>query len=305
MLADTAEDSMEDAPLALPTSAEELRDAILARYDALSKRLQQVARYVLDHPEEMALQTLSVIAARSGSQPSAIVRFAKSLGFSGAGPMQQLLRDNFLAQNNAIGYGERVHQFKATVDQSVNAHGVGVLIDEFTQGDINALRNVRDGVGQEGLARAVELLESAKILHVAGMRRAFPVAAYFAYALPRAGKPTILLDGVGGLVLQQARAVGPGDVLIAISYHAYASETVAAVDVALAAGAKVLAISDSLLSPIAKLATQTLLVRESEVRGFRSLAASLCVAQALVVGLAYRLESARGAGDDADEVPSE
>jgi DNA-binding MurR/RpiR family transcriptional regulator len=296
---------MEDSITALPANADELRAAILARYDTLSKRLQQVARYVLDHPEETALQTLTEVAARSDSQPSAIVRFAKALGFSGAGPMQKLLRDSFLAQNSALGYGERVHQFTATVSQSVSDHGVGVLIDEFTEGDINALRNVRDVIGHDGLARAVSMLEQAHIVHVAGMRRAFPVAAYFAYAIPRAGKPTILLDGVGGLSQQQFRAIGKGDVLIATSYHAYAPETVSAVETAIAAGASVLAISDSQLSPIAKLATQTLLVRESEVRGFRSLAASLCVAQALVVGLAYRLEVARGAATDDADLPSE
>ena len=42
-----------------PASAEELRQAILARYDSLSKRLQQIARYVLDEPNAVALETLA------------------------------------------------------------------------------------------------------------------------------------------------------------------------------------------------------------------------------------------------------
>ena len=64
-----------------PTTAEELRAAILARYETLSKRLQQIARYVLDEPNAVALETLAVLAERTGVQPSAIVRFAKSFGF--------------------------------------------------------------------------------------------------------------------------------------------------------------------------------------------------------------------------------
>ena len=283
---------MADADIPLPQTAAVLREAILDRHDSLSKRLQHVARYVLDHPDDMALQPLSVIAARSGTQPSAIVRFAKSLGFTGAGPMQRLLRDSLLANNAALGYGERVHQFTASVDQSVSAHGVGSLIDEFTEGDILALQNTRATIGQDGLADAVALIRKAQVVHLAGMRRAFPVAAYLAYAIPQAGKPTVLIDGVGGLAYQQFRALSPRDLLIAISYHSYAPETVSAVEAAEAAGASILAISDSLASPIARHATQTLIVRESEVRGFRSLAASLCVAQALVVGLAY--EKQRG-----------
>lgn len=295
---------MADADTPLPQTAAELRQAILDRHDSLSKRLQHVARYVLDHPDDMALQPLSVIAARSGTQPSTIVRFAKSLGFTGAGPMQRLLRDSLLANNAALGYGERVHRFTASVDQSVSTHGVGSLIDEFTEGDILALQNTRATIGQDGLADAVALIRKAQVVHLAGMRRAFPVAAYLAYAIPQAGKPTVLIDGVGGLAYQQFRALSPRDLLIAVSYHSYAPETVSAVEAAAAAGANILAISDSLASPIARHATQTLIVRESEVRGFRSLAASLCVAQALVVGLAYekqrgprRAKAATSAGD--------
>lgn len=281
---------MTEVDLRVPQTAEELRQVILDRHDGLSKRLQHVARYVLDHPDDMALQPLSVIAARSDTQPSTIVRFAKSLGFTGAGPMQRLLRDSLLAKNASLGYGERVHQFTASVDQSVSEHGVGSLIDEFTEGDILALQNTRLTIGQDGLADAVALIRKAQIVHIAGMRRAFPVAAYLAYAVPQAGKPTVLIDGVGGLAFQQFRAMSSRDLLIAISYNSYAPETVSAVEAAAAAGAKILAISDSLASPIARHATQTLVVRESEVRGFRSLAASLCVAQALVVGLAYEKE---------------
>ena len=76
-----------------PASAEELRAAILVRYESLSKRLQQIARYVLDEPNAMALETLAVLAERTGVQPSAIVRFAKSFGFDGATQMQRLFRD--------------------------------------------------------------------------------------------------------------------------------------------------------------------------------------------------------------------
>jgi DNA-binding MurR/RpiR family transcriptional regulator len=149
------------------------------------------------------------------------------------------------------------------------------------------------------------MIRKAQVVHLAGMRRAFPVAAYLAYAIPQAGKPTMLIDGIGGLAFQQFRAMSSRDLLIAISYHSYAPETVSAVEAAAAAGASILAISDSLASPIARHATHTLIVREAEVRGFRSLAASLCVAQALVVGLAYdkqrgaRRAKAAKAGTDA------
>jgi DNA-binding MurR/RpiR family transcriptional regulator len=112
----------------------------------------------------------------------------------------------------------------------------------------------------------------------------------------RVGKRTVLVDGVGGLIAQQLGAIGPKDLLLAISYSPYAEETIGAVQSAVAAGAKVLAISDSAVSPIAKVATQVLQVRESEVRSFRSLTTSICLAEALVIGFAFERErtGARG-----------
>jgi DNA-binding MurR/RpiR family transcriptional regulator len=106
----------------------------------------------------------------------------------------------------------------------------------------------------------------------------------------------VFVDGVGGLARQQVAAIAPQDLLIAVSYQPYAEETLQAVEAAVAHGAPVLAISDSLVSPIAHPATITLQVRESEIRAFRSLSASMCLAQALVIGFAFeasRKEDAR------------
>jgi len=275
----------------VPTTAEELRAAILERYDRLSKRLQQIARYVLDEPNELALETLAVIAERTGVQPSAIVRFAKSFGFDGASQMQRLFRDGLLSGHAALGYSERVRNFSRAVDRS----GAG-LLSEFVEGNTNALQNLPQTVSDTDLTAAVRLVDAAETIYVVGFRRAFPISSYLAYSLQQAGKRTVFVDGVAGLARQQVQSLTPKDLLIAVSYHPYAEETVHAVETAASRGAPVLSISDSLVSPIAKPATVTLQVRESEIRAFRSLSASMCLAQALVIGFAFeasRKEAAR------------
>lgn len=269
-----------------PVTADELRAAILARYDGLSKRLQQIARYVLDEPNELALETLAVIAERSGVQPSAIVRFAKSFGFDGASQMQRLFRDGLLSGHAALGYSERVRNFSNAVDRS-EAAGGAKLLSEFVEGNALALQNLPQTVGDAELTAAVKLVDRADVVFVVGFRRAFPITSYLAYSLQQSGKRTIFVDGVAGLARQQVGTITPKDLLIAVSYQPYADETVQAVETAVARGASVLSISDSLVSPIAKPATVTLQVRESEIRAFRSLSASMCLAQALVIGFAF------------------
>ncbi|MCE3290085.1 MAG: hypothetical protein K0R83_2097 [Caulobacter sp.] len=276
-----------------PATAEELRAAILERYDSLSKRLQQIARYVLDEPNDMALETLAVLGDRSGVQPSAIVRFAKSFGYPGASQMQRLFRDGLLSGQSAMGYGERVRRFAQEVDARESGAGAELLA-EFVEGNTLALQNLSQTVGEKDMAEAVGLIRQADIVYVTGFRRAFPVSSYLAYSLQQLGKRTMFIDGVAGLARQQVQGIGPSDLLIAVSYHPYAEETVSAVETAVGRGAKVLSISDSLVSPVAKNATAVLQVRESEIRSFRSLAASICLAQALVIGFAFETSAQSG-----------
>jgi len=275
----------------VPVTAEQLRGEIVRRYETLSKRLQQIGRYILDEPNDIALETLAVIADRCGVQPSAIVRFAKTFGFEGASQMQRLFRDGLLSNNAALGYSERVRQ----LDQTANANGVepAELLHEFIEGNTLALQNLLQTVSEADMRAAVDAISAADAVHVVGFRRSFPVASYLVYSLLQAGKRAIFIDGIAGLGPQQAQAIGAKDLLIAVSFQPYAEETVAIVEAVAARGNSVLAISDSLVSPIAKPAQHVLQVRESEVRKFRSLSASICLAQALVINFAF--ESTRRA----------
>ncbi len=277
-----------------PASAEELRAAILVRYESLSKRLQQIARYVLDEPNAMALETLAVLAERTGVQPSAIVRFAKSFGFDGATQMQRLFRDGLLSGTAPLGYGERVREFTQNVEGKAVGDPAQVL-GEFVEGNILAMQNLGKIVGRDDLASAVKLISQAETVYVAGFRRSFPVAAYLAYSLMQVDKRTVFIDSLGGMSLQQVHAITDKDLLIAVSYHPYAEETVHVVDAAVEQGCKVLSISDSLVSPVAKPATRVLQVREAEIRKFRSLSASMCLAQALVISYAFAATPVKGA----------
>lgn len=278
----------------VPASAEELRVAILARYSDLSKRMQQIGRHILDHPNDFALETLAVIAERSGVQPSAIVRFAQAFGYEGASQMQRLFRDGLISNNAALGYADRVRQLGRAADDGASAPDD--LLAEFVEGNVLALNNLLQTTDVADLKAAVDAIVDAGAVGVAGFRRSFPVASYLAYSLLQAEKRAFFIDGVGGLARQQLQAIGAGDLLIAVSFHPYSEETVAIVSEASQRGCRILAISDSLVSPIATPADHVLLVRESEVRKFRSLSASMCLAQALVINYAFEASRRSGAG---------
>jgi len=272
-----------------PATADALREAILARYDSLSKRLKQVARYILDEPNSVALETLAVLAQRCGVQPSAFVRFSQAFGFEGASQMQRLFRDGLLSASAALEYGERIRQFNRNLD-SLQVNAPQQVLAEFVEENVMALQHLGQSVAEQHLEQAVELIACADTVFVAGFRRAFPVAAYLAYALYQVDKKTVFIDAVGGMNKQQLHGITDGDLLLVVSYFPYAPEAMDVLAIALEHGCKVLSISDSEISSVARTADVVLQVKEAEVRGFRALSSTMCLAQSLVMAYAFGRE---------------
>jgi DNA-binding MurR/RpiR family transcriptional regulator len=282
----------EEVDVKPPKNPESLRNEIVRRYEDLSPRLKQVAKFVLENPNDVALQTLAVIAARSKVQPSTIVRFAKTFGYEGASDIQKLFRDEMLNHAPSSNYSERIRQFSEG-SGTASSRGAHELMREFADNNILALRHLKEVVRDADLERSLDLIEAARAVYIVGMRRSFPVAAYLAYALRHVEKRAYLIDGVAGMLAEQASIVEAEDLMIAISFHPYARETAEVVAAARERNARVIAISDSRVSPIAREAELCFEIKDAEVRQFRSLTASLCLAQTLAISYAYRLGTRR------------
>jgi len=223
-------------------------------------------------------------------QPSAVVRFAKHFGFSGYSELQALFRADAARQLSAQhDYQDRIRGLIASGNEPRSG---ARLAHEVIEGSIESLQALQRGLPPEQFEAAVDLMLDAPSLWLAASRRAFPVGAYLAYALQHTEKPVHWLHGLGAMQKGELRALSPGDVMLAVSFEPYAPETLEVVDAALARGARLLALTDSQLSPLASRATVTLLAQDAATFGFRSLTSTLTLAQSLFLALAYRMELA-------------
>lgn len=258
-----------------------LLDELRRRHPALPRRLGELARYLLDHPTDAALGTVAGLARDAGSQPSALVRLAQSMGFSGFSELQDVLRAA-LAEA-APSYQERVRQ---------RGGGTGGLLRQACALNELSLQHLAE-TDQAVVDRAAALLAGADAVHVIGQRRSHAVAVHLAYGLTRAGKLARVLSGAGGFLQEEAATMRPGDVLLAVSVHPYSAEVIQVCGIAQERGVPVLALTDGPLSPLAPMAAVAFEVQDSELSGFRSLVAQMCLSQALVFGVAAALEGAR------------
>lgn len=269
-----------------PTDFNTLKEAISERYETLSKRLQQVAEYALAHPDDMALETIAVIASRAKVPPSSLIRFSKALGFDGFTRMQRLFRDRLLSR--APTYDDRIKRLSAEQKPGSQPMPLMMLHDVAAAG-IVGLERLRQDLPLERLTAAIDILSDARMVHVIARRRAFPVASYMTYLLNELGRPARLLDGIGGMQEQQERAILPDDAVAAISFQPYAPDVAALADRCRTDGIPLIGITDGPLSPLARAANVSFEIIESEAHGFRPLSAAMCLALTLSVSLGHHL----------------
>ncbi|ELY7490796.1 MurR/RpiR family transcriptional regulator [Cronobacter turicensis] len=268
-----------------PTQLSILQDEIRRRYDDLSKRLKQVARYILDNSNSVAFDTVASIAQQADVPPSTLIRFANAFGFSGFNEMKQMFRQHLMEET--ANYTERARLFRQTASEETSAPETpGEILSMFTMVNSQALQQLAMQMAPEDLEKAVKLLAEAENIYVIGLRRSFSVASYLTYALRHLDRKAFLIDGLGGMFTEQLSLVGSKDVVVAVSFSPYSREVVELVELGAQRKARQIAITDSQVSPLAAFSDVCFVVREAQVDGFRSQVASLCLAQTLAVSLA-------------------
>lgn len=275
---------------------EEFAEAVTDAFPRLSRQQQQIAQFVLERPDELALGTVATVAEAAAVQPSALIRFANALEFGGFTEMQQVFRSRLLDRSSS--YRERIDAMRRSSKQPAAsaASGAGVL-RQFVAEGVAELSQLEDNVHAADITAAAALICRARRVHVLAQRRAFPVACYLSYALAQLDVQVQLLDGVGGMLPDVLRQVGSDDLLLVASFKNYSRDVVDAAASAHARGVPVVAITDFALSPLKPYAKVCFELGQGADAAFRSLVAPLCLAQALVVSVGHKLVAPRRSKD--------
>ncbi|MDO4682036.1 MAG: MurR/RpiR family transcriptional regulator [Lautropia sp.] len=273
---------------------DELFQAIDERYNDLSKRLQTIARELRQHRDHLALMNVNQLSDAIGVPPSALVRFAKSLGFSGYSEMKALFRQDLAAQISVTdNYAERIRHIAAEQKRAAESIPGSTIVKAVIDNNIQSMQQMFDPKLMQALNAAVDLMSEAKALWIMAAGRSFAAAAYLTYLTRHGDKPVHWLNGLCFNLDGQLNAISRDDVVIVISYAPYAEASCQTVRLAHAKGAKVIAITDSHLGEIAEYATRVIEIHEHSSFGFRSLANTVCAVQSLFLMYAARTELTR------------
>ena len=249
---------------------------IQSELPGFSKGQKQIARFILEHYDKAAFMTASRLGVTVGVSESTVVRFATELGYDGYPHLQRALQE--MIRNKLTS----VQRMEVAADRM----GGRDVLQTVLHADTDMIRVTLDEIDRDAFQGAVDALMGAKRIYILGVRSSSALASFLGFYFNLLFENvTLVHTNSVSEIFEQVLRVGPGDVLFGISFPRYSKRTLSAMKYARDRGARVIALTDSQLSPLARVADHVLLARSDMASFVDSLVAPLSVINALIVAV--------------------
>jgi len=253
--------------------ASDVQERIAACFERLSPKQRRIARVIADDELFAAFATAAELGRAAGADAATVVRFARAIGFQGFSELQEAIRAQMPAR---LTFVQRLEQ---QLQQPLCSSELPARV--FAQ-DIENLRQTLAGLSTEMLDAVARALVAAREVVVVGMGFSAATAVFLAYGLKSLGiRATAYTEGGPHLAIAVAN-LQTADVLVAISVWRYLRQTVDAVNQAAKRNAVTVALTDSLVAPVTRIARYSLVAATKGVTHSLSPVALLAVANVLL-----------------------
>lgn len=256
-----------------------LLNKIEERMPTFSKSQRYLGEYILNHFEKASFMTAAKLGLAVNVSESTVVRFANEMGYEGYPEMQKALQ-NF--SRNRLTAQQRL-------DITSDRIGDGNVLKNILAQDIERIKNTSDTISEESFNKVVEKICGAKKIYIYGAMSSNIIASFLDNYMQ------LIFDNVHYVqpsnicaVYEQLIRMTSEDVFIAISFPRYSKSTLKATVFAKETGANIIAMTDSISSPLSPYADELLLSKSDMVSFADSLVAPLSVANALIVALSIK-----------------
>ena len=271
------------SPAEPPKNARAVLAALTAAFPDLPPALQAAARYIIDHPREVSVQSMRALATKTAVHPNAFVRLARQIGFEGYDEMRERFRD-FVVADGLGGFRDRARWLQELEAEGGPASVLGDMAAAI--GD-----NLERGFQKQDidvLERVCESILQAERVYVLGVGGAYSLAYQFWYVTRMAFGHIEPVPRHGSQPIDDLATVGKSDLLIAMTFQPYRAETMDAVRLAKRRGTRVVGITDSATSPLAQEADELVTCPTHTPQFFQSHAAVMAILESITALLVAR-----------------
>ena len=259
--------------------SKDILSAIQGSMGSFSKGQKLIARFILESYDKAAFMTASKLGRTVNVSESTVVRFAAELGYDGYPAMKKALQEMIRSKLTSV------QRIEVSNDRIGNQDILSIVM----QSDIEKIRMTLEETDREQFEGAVDAIVSARHIYILGVRSAAALSSFLGFYF------NLIFDNVTMVsatstseIFEQLLRIGPGDVILGVSFPRYSRRTVKAMEFSRNRGAETIAITDSETSPLTATATLTLLAKSDMASFVDSLVAPLSLVNALIVSIGRR-----------------
>lgn len=252
---------------------------IQSNMPTFSKGQKRIAAFIQESYDKAAFMTASKLGTTVNVSESTVVRFAAELGYEGYPAMQRALQEMIRNKLTSV----------QRIEVANNRMGDQDVLSMVMQSDIEKIRMTLEECNRADFSGAVDAIVEAKRIYILGVRSSVAVSSFLGFYF------NLIFDNVvqvhsnsASEMFEQLIRVGEGDVVIGVSFPRYSRRTVQALRFARDRKAKVVAITDSVTSPLAESASHTLLAKSDMASFVDSLVAPLSLVNGLIVAVSQK-----------------
>ena len=251
-----------------------------------SKGQKRIAQYIQEHYESAAFMTAFKLGETVGVSESTVVRFAAELGFDGYPQLQKAMQELIRSKLTTV---QRIEVTRARMADDE-------VLDNVMAYDMANIRQTLEELPRDVFYQAVDAIVEARRVYIFGAGSCRALANFLAYYL-KLLLPDIHLIYTSSEteILEEMLQIGEQDAIIGLSFPRYSSKAVKTVHFAHSRQAKIIAITDSVLSPIAEYASYLLLAHSDMATIVDSLVAPLSIINALLVAVSLKKMDSKAA----------
>ncbi len=225
--------------------SDSLKVRITNSLDTLSPRHKQIARFVLDNHYFTSFASASQVGEKNNTTAATVVRFAQALDYEGYSELQEALRSEL--PNYLTTAARMQKRMSANNPPASNSQQVFYT-------DIKNIERTASSLSEKSLNDALDAIQKARRILIIGAGLSHAPVVFLAHSLKVMGFEAVAIEGEGLQSAVELSRIKPDDLMIAIDLWRYVRMTVNAVSQAKEKGTPVIAITDSVVSPLAQMA---------------------------------------------------
>lgn len=248
----------------------------------LSKGQKRIAEFIEEHYDKAAFMTASKLGDTVGVSESTVVRFAVEIGYEGypklQKAMQELIKDKLTSVQRIAVTSTRI--------------GDEDILTSVLNQDIEKIKRTIDEISHNDFNAAVKAIVEAKNIYIFAVRSSSALANFLGYYFDLIfGNVRVVSTTSKIEIYEKLIHINENDVIIGISFPRYSKTAVEGMKFASDRHASVIAITDSMMSPLVGPADHVLLASSDMASIVDSLVAPLSLINALIVATVLERKS--------------